>query len=123
MYSCDSKCPLPLRAFVAAAAVEAADGGDAGEGELQRQVSAEGHHLLLVHLPEGAEELYAALGSTVKGRFEVGQELFPGILERTGAKRSEGELFDAVKLAPDGWLHQEERVTARQVDRFVRRVM
>src|SRR5436190_19358693 len=56
---------LPLRTFVTPAAMEPVNRRNAGESQFERQFPPQGHHLLLVHFAEGAEELYAALGPAV----------------------------------------------------------
>src|SRR6185436_6189830 len=62
-------------------------------------------------------------GSAVESRFKIGEKGFAGVFEGAGPQRREGELADAVQLAPNRRFNEQQGIAAGEIDRFIRRIV
>ncbi len=93
----------------------------ARERPFERQVFAEKHDLCLMQVPEWRNDAEGLVVDAYPDSLGEGtEESRGGIRKRIRFQYPQGQLMDAMQVAPEQTLQGEKQVTSWQVDRFIR---
>ena len=101
--------------------MQALDGMNAREGQLQGQVSAPENDVFLVQAIERPDQPRCAGHGPAEDRLQIVEKLGRAVRERIGTQRAQGQGVNLTKPAPDRRFDRQQEVAAGEVNGFIGR--